>query len=119
MLYEVITNTLLGTGEVLFSSASTSYLNQVGTPSTLTIAPGMLIHGKAGRVGSNAGGVSLVNQGTIASDEVGNVDVRGGAGWTNEGTLSASNGGSLRLYDTWTNDSTIEITGGGTRNNFV
>jgi len=114
IMFQAGTNTLSGTGEVVFSSVSTGYVNQTGNPSALTIAPGMLIHGKAGRVGSNAGGVTLVNQGTIASDEPGNIDVRGGAGWTNEGTLSASGGGNLRLYDTWTNESTIEITGGGT-----
>jgi len=64
-------------------------------PATLTIGPGITIHGN-GYVQGQYGNDSLLNQGTIAADVRAN-DLRDGASWTNQGTLRASNGGTLQV----------------------
>ncbi len=107
------TQTLQGTGEVVMSSASQSFVNTTSN-TNLSIGSDITIRGKAGRIGSSTATSTVTIDGTVDSDEVGRIDIQSGGGWTNEGTVMASNGGSLRLFDSWTNNSLISITGGGT-----
>jgi len=102
--------TLSGTGQFVFATNG-SIRTEDNT--VLTIEPGIMIHGATGSVGADGASNAIVNKGTIASDAPGTITIEGRMGWTNEGSLSASNGGSLTLRSTLTNTGTIEITGGG------
>jgi len=103
--------TLSGTGELVFTNGGS-----IRTPdnSVLTIAPDIVIRGGSGNIGADGASNAIVNRGTIASDEPGQIFIEGRMGWTNEGTISASNGGSLRLGPTLSNTGTISVAGGGT-----
>ena len=97
--------TLLGTGEVYFATNSSG--NQVlPTVGTLTIGPGITIHGQGGTVGSASQG--LINQGTIVSDEAGTITVTG-TNWSNQNTLDATNGGTISAAGTWSSEGTISV----------
>src|SRR5262249_19339866 len=69
--------------------------------STLTIGPGILIHGNTGTI--DATGAAIVNQGTIASDGGGAITVLGAANFSG-GTLT---GGSWQA----TTNSTLRLIG--------
>jgi fibronectin-binding autotransporter adhesin len=115
---------LTGTGTVLFGGSAANDLyddsNLSGASGTLTIGPGITIHGKSGVVGefnympSNG---SIVNQGTIDADTAGGT-ITVGLGsdpLTNTGTLEAANGGTLSVVNassTLTNLSSGTLTGG-------
>jgi RHS repeat-associated protein len=93
------TQTLGGTGSVVFDNTAANTLSVGTAGTTLTIAPGVTIHGIAGTI--DATGASLVNQGTIASDGGGTITVNAAANFAN-GTLTggswqASGGGTLLL----------------------
>jgi hypothetical protein len=68
----------------------------------------MVIRGAIGQVGTS--GV-VTNQGTIDSDEPGEIEISSTTGWTNEGTMRAS-GGNLGSSGTGTNSALIEIGAG-------
>ena len=72
--------------------------------SNLTIDSDITIRGKVGQVGNSNASTTHTNRGTIHSDEPGRITIEGGGGWSNEGTISASNGGDLRFLRTWTNE---------------
>ncbi len=63
------TETLSGTGTVVFGSNYNNALspNTSSSPTTLTIGPGILIHGNDGSIG----GSSVINEGTIIADNSG------------------------------------------------
>ena len=127
-LYFIGAETLGGTGSVLFGangspSIGDPHLNQIlnsssgaGDTGTLTIGPGILIHGQGGYVG---GGTNpLIINGTIAADVAGgplssrgplNV-LFGGAGSSVAGALQASNGGVLVLQGSGSNGLTSSST---------
>ncbi len=102
------TETLSGTGRVLFGGSSINTVT-VANGQTLSIGAGITIDGQNGSVGLNAfngGGGSLVNQGTIAADDAGQPAgstppgtlVILGSGLINSGTLAASNGATLSVF---------------------
>jgi len=107
----VLDQTLSGNGELVFTNGGS-----IRTPdnSVLTIEPDIVIRGGTGSIGADGASNAIVNRGTIASDEPGQIFIEGRMGWTNEGTISASNGGSLRMGPTLSNKGTISIAGGGT-----
>ncbi len=81
----------------------------------LTIGPGITIHGAGGVVGA-AGNVfpaSVVNDGTIDSDQVGFIVVSGN-GSINNGTFRSSFGqaGFLQIVGPWTNNGLVDADGG-------
>ena len=78
---------LAGSGDVLLSGGTLSDLG-----SSLTIAPGMTIHGSSG--GLNG---PLINQGTINSDSSGGSLTLEAAALENTGTIEATNGGGLTV----------------------
>jgi hypothetical protein len=118
------TESLLGTGTVNFSNNNTTnaiWLPNAGT--TLTISPGITVHGVTGDIGIDAdlglGGsanVSIVNQGTIKSDGGGTIKVEG-TGWKNAaGGVMQASGGRLTFAGSWTNAGAISVASGSTLN---
>lgn len=115
-----------GDAVVLFGGGSNSWgkANGLYSIGTLTIATGVLIHGKNGQVSSHWNSV-LVNEGTISADTVGGTIEVGGAIISysevhlntdvgtvcNEGEINAVNGGTLALDQGWINSGTIIETG--------
>ena len=115
-------NSVLGgtNGSVVFSNLSNSVYNTLQenlAGGTLTIGPGITIHGGTGSIGynPNIGGpsnVAVINQGTILADSAGTLTV-GGASATNQGTFQAASGGTLIVQPTTlTNFSAGTLTGG-------
>ena len=107
-LYFSGSQTLGGTGTVLFQNQYANALIAGGNGTTLTIGPGITVHGggnqsfsaQIGHSGYWPGGtnVSVVVQGTINADTAGMtiaLDPSGTGTLTTTGTLSAQNGGTL------------------------
>ena len=70
--------TLSGAGSIVFGGNPANQINTAssgGDSGTLTIGPGITIHGNSGTIGSNNGGTEtpLINQGTIAADVSGGI----------------------------------------------
>jgi hypothetical protein len=83
--------TLGGTGQVRFVNSDTIGADVVEPVSgTLTIGPGITIHGQQGLLGNSS--LPLVNQGTIDADASGQTISVTGNSVTNTGTLAANNG---------------------------
>ncbi|MFO0938840.1 MAG: Ig-like domain-containing protein [Gemmataceae bacterium] len=107
--------TLGGTGTVLFDSFNSNYLSGSGSM-TLTVGPGVTVKGKSGDLYGN-----LILQGTVdtspispdySSGRIGiNSNITNTSSWTNTGTLRV-NGGSLETGGTWTNSGLIQIASG-------
>ena len=96
--------TLGGTGQVLLNAdmVNSSALFSADAGATLTIAPGITIHGSGGRVGdaTTPSMATIINQGIIASDAPnGHLELWGS--FTNAGTVSVSDG-TLILNGTFT-----------------
>ena len=70
-LYFSGTQTLGGTGTVLFGKDSNNSVYETASAATLTIAPGVTIRGSAGTIGSYYSNDTVVNQGTVAADDSG------------------------------------------------
>jgi hypothetical protein len=100
------TQTLGGTGEVVFGGTGDAGAISVRTGATLTIGPDITIHGtRGGSVGILG---SVINQGTISAETNGrSIDVFGPA-IANQGTMRAVNGGDL-FVQAFTNTGTVEI----------
>ena len=82
--------------------------------STLTIAPGVTVHGLTGTIGNypQVAGVSLINQGTIAADTAGGQLTIELTSLSNPGTLRAS-GGSLVTIGSLASSGTLGADSGG------
>ena len=97
------TQTLSGTGQIVFGATGNNRVAVDGGGRTLTIGSGVTIRGENGNVGpgalSNGSNNSLVNNGTISADVAGGTITIGslGGGVTNNGLLDASNGATLVL----------------------
>lgn len=101
---------LEGSGSVLFSGASAKSIT-VDSGGKLTIDDSMLIHGGAGTIGSTG---LVENQGTIDSDQPGEIVLASTQGWDNKGTMRAT-GGPLKVSGIGRNSTgTIEIGAGQT-----
>ncbi len=99
--------TLAGGGSIVFGG--TSLNNRVGIDGgnkTLTVASGVTIRGENGVIGVgqllNGSGNRLVNNGTISADVAGGVITLAQSAVTNNGTISAQNGGTLQLQSNLT-----------------
>ncbi len=112
------TETLAGSGDVLFGSTGSSNRLTIEGDSTLTIGANMKIHGQNGTIGGQVianGTNALVNNGTISADvATGTITLTStnsaANAITNGGTLSAANGGTLALGS---NNGTANITNTG------
>ncbi len=111
------TQTLGGTGTVEFADGGN--INATGSGGLLTIGSGITVQciGNAQPAFLNAGSSTIDNQGIInANDANANygITLESGTGsWKNDGTVEATNGGSLTLTGNWTNnaDGSIAVTG--------
>ena len=70
-LYFSGTQTLGGTGTVLFGKDASNALDETASAATLTIAAGVTVRGSAGTIASYYASDTVVNQGTIAADDSG------------------------------------------------
>ena len=95
--------TLSGNGTILFDASGNNRVGVDGGSKTLTLDSGVTIRGGSGSIGLgqlvNGSGNALVNNGIISSDMAGGVITLQGldGGITNNGTISALNGGTLQL----------------------
>src|SRR5215469_3583263 len=70
------TETLGGTGSVVFGKSGSNALDETATASTLTIGPNITIRGSGGTIGASYNNDSIINQGTISADD------SGGGSWS-------------------------------------
>ena len=111
--------TLGGSGSVLFGNnlANTLWTGQ-SSGTSLTIGPGVVVHGQSGYIGLNTtylGGFTdgtFTNQGTISADMSGGTITLNGLNWSNVGTVQAQNGGTIVSAGTNANYSGGTLTGG-------
>jgi hypothetical protein len=89
-LYFSATETLSGTGTVLFGKSGNNYIYETPYPSgTLTIGSGITIRGSSGYMSGYYSGDTIINQGTIRADDSGGLvggfvyDTGFSAGYTN------------------------------------
>ena len=105
--------TLNGTGTIIFGASGGNYLGQNGSNQTLTIGPNITILGQTGVIGGSAsfGGDTVVNLGTISADTadgeftVYDVD--------NTGIIENSNGGTVSFQGSWSSTSVLSASGSG------
>ena len=88
-------------GDYYFSNWGLGYyfnlLHLVTSGTTLTIGPGITIHGQNGAIAlGGPQNVSVTNQGTISCDVSGASIIIAGAFFNNAGTLEAQNGGVIQ-----------------------
>ena len=116
------TQTIEGTGSIVLGGLFANALFINSSASTVTFAPELTVRGVSGFLYPQYSDSSFVNQGTIASDAGGRIDVGGWPGYindnsgslVNEGTLSASNNGVLYVHtNNWSNTGAVSSTSGG------
>ncbi|MBZ0267224.1 hypothetical protein K8I85_03650, partial [bacterium] len=93
------TQTLDGTGEIVFADPGNNAQSLQVSSGTLTVGPDVTIRGEKTSIGLGAG--TFVNQGTVRSDVAGRTLTLDGTGWINEGTVEAVNGATLDLKGTF------------------
>jgi RHS repeat-associated protein len=92
--------TLTGTGQVIFGPDPLNALYLVDPATTLTVGPGITLHGNSGEIGSSTQvgspfDVGVTNDGTIRADVPGPGLRVTAASFANHGTLEARTGGVL------------------------
>jgi hypothetical protein len=101
------TQTLAGTGTVVFGASSSNALESQGngntSPATVTIGSNITVQGGSGTITGQLTGDSFVNKGAITIPS-GQTLTLGGANWLNSGTITATGatvnlGGSYVLAD--------------------
>jgi RHS repeat-associated protein len=101
------TQTLGGSGSIVFGSATGGANNLTVGSGTLTLPQGFLIHGQSGAING-----SFVNQGTIDADTSGGTFLLSGS-WSSSGAIEAQPGTTLYLglepSDTWSNTGPITV----------
>jgi len=104
--FEVVDSTIGGTGEIVFAPSTSGNIVRASS-GTLTIGAGITIRGATGTVG--LGSTGLVNEGTILSDQAGQISILGSS-WSNAatGTISAD-GGTISAQDSWSNAGRVSI----------
>jgi YD repeat-containing protein len=96
------TQMLGGTGEVVFAgtnSANSIFLDSDAGVSALTIGPKVTVHGsQGGKLQAPTRSFTFINQGTIIADTAGATISIWGTSFTNQGAVSALNGGTLNIF---------------------
>ncbi|HUY88576.1 MAG TPA: DUF4214 domain-containing protein, partial [Pirellulales bacterium] len=106
--------TLDGAGTVRFVNSFVGYGNNGLQPvdgGTLTIGPGITLHGQGAVVGNPS--LPLINEGTVDADASGQTISIIGSSVTNSGTLAADSGGALNVSDLTGNANTLTLAGTG------
>ena len=113
------TQALAGTGTVLLGASGSNFLGISksywdATSYTLTIAPGITVHGSSGTIGEGSFAYrsdTIVNQGTISADDSGGTITVNPGILTNQGSLQSGNGGTLNIAGMLDNSgSTLALT---------
>jgi hypothetical protein len=104
------TQGLGGAGEIVFGGAFDGSRVTASSGSTLTIGPGIAIHGTRGGLVGVLGAV--VNQGTITADTSGREIAVAGSSVLNQGTMRAVNGGFM-LTQAFANAGAVEVGAAG------
>jgi RHS repeat-associated protein len=105
---------LSGNGSILFGGSDFDSLGISNSNTTLTIGPGLTLHGKSGSIGTSIGS-AFINQGTISPDAAGGSFFLDGVGWSNQGTIQEAAGETVNFLGSWSNTGRISI-GAGTLN---
>ena len=111
--------TLGGTGTVVFAGSFPYHYNSVGLSSgTLTIGAGVTIRGVGGYIGyspvigGSPANINVINQGTILADTSDSTLILDPGTWSSSGILRVDNGGTLALQGTGDNNGgTITLDG--------
>ena len=98
--------TLDGSGDVVFGGGSDSNQLSIDSGSTLTIGPNVTIHGDSGAIGSDDGD-TVINQGTIEADVSGGALTFSSSTILNEGTIGATDSGNVYVASPVDNKGTI------------
>ncbi|MQM29339.1 MAG: hypothetical protein CRU78_01825 [Candidatus Accumulibacter phosphatis] len=109
------TSTLAGTGTIVFGATGPGNRIALDGTGTTTFAAGTTVRGENGSIGQaiNIGGTqTLVNDGTISADVAGGTITINAHPVTNNGTLSALNGGKLVLSSNVTGNPGGQIVAG-------
>ena len=114
------TQTLAGSGSIVFGSAANNRLGVDGGNKTLTIASGVTIQGVNGLVGQgqfvNGSGNAIINNGTINSDGGGVITIQAlDNGLTNTGLLRAQSG-TLNVSTALSGTGTLQVDAAGIMN---
>ena len=108
--------TLTGSGSVVFDSNTSNRLNVDGAGSVLTIGASSTLRGHSGIIGNQywdtGGGQSITNNGTVSADVAGGTLVLAGGAFTNNATASAANGGTLRLQSNYVGNAGSQLSAG-------
>ena len=100
---------LLGEGRVVFEPGATdrTAIRTVGEE-TLRVGPGVTVS-TSGNGGGTVGGMQFVNDGRLLAETPGGKLFLYGGPFTNRGTVSVANGGSLTIQGAWTNTGVISV----------
>jgi hypothetical protein len=104
------TQGLAGAGEIVFGGTADGGRVTASSGSTLTLGPGIAIHGTRGGIVGVLGAV--VNQGTISSETAGREIAVVGGSVVNQGTMRAVNG-AFMLAQAFANTGTVEVGAAG------
>ncbi len=99
--------TLGGTGTIQFGNSSGTSRLVIESPGGLTVGPNITIQG--GEISTISGNGPIDFQGTMEENVAGGVLTIEPQSWTNEGNISATNGGELNLYAAWMNSGKISV----------
>jgi hypothetical protein len=107
--------TLGGSGTVIFGNDGNNWLYPPNTNSTLTIGSGITVRGNTGSVGVGLGPV--VNQGVISCDVTNGTFTINALPFSNQSVVQAINGGSIVITELQNGvGADVVINGGGTLN---
>ena len=127
--------TIDGSGEILFGGNTGNVIHATNSTDDITFGPALTIEGKNGIIDGafaySPSGQPPANQytfeGTVEDDSGGDISIGSSNGYsyiasvTTSGTIEASNGGAVTIFDpsarfpgTWDNSGTINIKTGGT-----
>jgi hypothetical protein len=93
LIFPRVNQSLGGNGSILFAGTGANLIQNNVTSSTLTIGPGITIHGQNGTISNSYSTGTLINQGTINSDTAGGtITLLKPGTLINDGTLEATSG---------------------------
>lgn len=112
--------TVGGRGDILFGGSPSNALRIANSvPATVTLGPGLTVHGKSGALAFSISNMpaGYANEGAIVADVPGgmlsvNFSIGGGSG-SNSGTLAARGGTLAVATGTWTHSGTLQAVNGG------
>ena len=116
------TQTWSGVGEVVFNGEGGGTRVLFRGSSELTVEDGIVLRGGNVTIGGtrfDSGSPKLMNAGRIAADLSGQTFHISTAEFMNEGTLAATDGGTMQVNVSWVTGGTLEASGGGVHRHIV